>query len=178
MSHDISQCCFLLVLALALAGCQSAGTPPPESAEGTGAAAEPATEPPEAEEPGEPPAEPTDTVGAPPQSSEALAVGMAQSGQTLELSVGQELTVTLDANATTGYSWTVDQIDESVLSQQGDPEYVVNNPDPNLVGGGGRAIFRFQAASPGQSELRLIYHRQWEQGVAPVQTFTATVVVR
>lgn len=173
MSLTVLKSLFVTLLALSVAGCRSGGTPSEVNTEESGAAVEPATAP----EPDRVPPPQGDSDGATPGSGEAVAINASHDGQSVELSAGQELILTLEANATTGYSWAVDQIDASILAQQGEPGYAVNNPDPQVIGGGGRAIFRFQAVAPGQSELRLIYHRSWEQGTAPARTFTATIVV-
>ena len=93
------------------------------------------------------------------------------------LEVGQTLVVSLPSNVTTGYSWEVESIDPAVLSQTGDPEYV-SEADEGVVGGGGTETFRFEAVAPGRVQLTLIYHRPFEEGVDPIDTFTVTVEVR
>jgi inhibitor of cysteine peptidase len=50
--------------------------------------------------------------------------------------------------------------------------------EPLLVGAGGWEIFRFKAISTGQTSLQLVYHRPWEEGVEPLNTFTLQVVAR
>ena len=50
--------------------------------------------------------------------------------------------------------------------------------EPPLVGAGGWEIFRFKALSTGQTSLKLVYHRPWEEGVEPLKTFSLQVVVR
>ena len=50
--------------------------------------------------------------------------------------------------------------------------------EPPLVGAGGWEIFRFKAISAGQMILQLVYHRPWEEGVEPLETFSLWVVVR
>ena len=37
---------------------------------------------------------------------------------------------------------------------------------------------RFEAVEAGQMDLRLVYHRPWETGVEPLETFTVQVTVQ
>lgn len=97
-------------------------------------------------------------------------------GKPVTLAVGQELTVTLESNATTGFAWEVAGLNAAVLEQVGEPEYKA--PQSGLVGAGGVQIFRFKAKAAGQVELKLNYRRAWEKDVPPAKTFTVTVVVK
>ena len=47
-----------------------------------------------------------------------------------------------------------------------------------VAGAGGWEIFRFKAVSAGQMTLQLVYHRAWEEGVEPANTFSIDVVIR
>jgi predicted secreted protein len=46
------------------------------------------------------------------------------------------------------------------------------------VGAGGVEVFRFEAAGSGQTDLTLVYHRPWEKGVDPLETFAVQITVR
>ena len=107
--------------------------------------------------------------------SNNLSVDSSYSGKQVELSVGQSLVVTLDSNATTGYSWSlVQNSDDSVLSKTGD-EYVA--PQTTLVGAGGKEEWTFKALKKGTSTISMGYSRPWES-TPPVETFGLTVVVK
>ena len=97
-------------------------------------------------------------------------------GTQQELARGQTITVALDSNPTTGYSWAVSDVDQNVLRQLGDPSYQSSNT--NLVGSGGVQSFRFEAANAGMTTLKLVYRRPWETNVAPIKTYTVQVAVR
>jgi inhibitor of cysteine peptidase len=101
-----------------------------------------------------------------------------QSGNNVQLKVGETLLVTLDSNPTTGYSWELSQSDESVLEQKGEAEYKQAPGSQGLIGAGGKETFRFEAVGAGQTTLELIYHRPWEQGVPPVKTYSLEVTVK
>ncbi len=101
----------------------------------------------------------------------------ANDGQTVQLKKDGSLSITLVSNPTTGYQWTVDQIDGSQLKQLGDPEYVTDCPN-GLPGCGGHQTFHFTATAAGQSQLRLIYHRTFETNLPPLHTFSVTINVQ
>jgi inhibitor of cysteine peptidase len=112
-------------------------------------------------------------------SSRAITRNQSADGTTVELAPDQTLVLTLASNPSTGYSWAVAAIDESILQQQGDPTYTASPArDPQVVGAGGTETFRFRALASGQTTLQLIYRRPWEQDVPPIETFTLTATVR
>jgi inhibitor of cysteine peptidase len=104
---------------------------------------------------------------------QTVAINQSSSGSTVSLHQNQIMIVTLPGNGTTGYVWDVVPGSESVLTQQGS-EYV---PDSNNAGSGGVYNFTFKAAVPGTATLNLNYHRPFETGVAPLQSFQITVSV-
>ena len=106
------------------------------------------------------------------EPSEATVYTADDDGTSIVLEPGESFSVVLPGNATTGYSWQVEGIDASILSAA-EPVYV---SDSELVGAGGVYTFTFTAAAAGETELRLVYLRPWEQ-VEPLQTFTMTVTV-
>lgn len=100
-------------------------------------------------------------------------------GSQVELKKGQTLVITLESNPSTGYSWEVVELDESILRQMGEPEFKVSDPrQPPPPGAGGWETWRFQAVKAGQTALKLVYHRPWEEDVEPLETFSLQVVVR
>jgi len=97
----------------------------------------------------------------------------------VELEQGQILVVTLESNPTTGYRWEQAENQDSYLEQMGEAEFKPSETgEQPLVGAGGWEIFRFKAISAGQMTLQLIYHRPWEEGAEPVNTFSLNVVIR
>ncbi len=108
--------------------------------------------------------------------SSNLSVDNSYSGKQVELSVGQSLVVTLDSNASTGYSWSLAQnSDGSVLNKTGN-QYIA--PQTTLVGASGKEEWTFKALKKGNSTISMEYKRSWETGVAPAKTFDLTVVVK
>lgn len=119
-------------------------------------------------EPSDPPFAPDD-----PQTNEVL-VHATQADQTVDVRVGQQLVVSLPGNPTTGFTWEVAQIDESILSQDGATTF---QPDSSAIGAGGTITLRFETKAAGESPLTLIYHRPFEPNTPPAQTFSVTVQV-
>ena len=105
----------------------------------------------------------------------ALALEAKDNGNQITLQKGQTLTVELEANPTTGYTWEMVEPEGAVLSQVGEPEF---KADSDLLGAPGTLTLRFEAVQAGQMELRLVYHRPWETGVEPLETFTVQVTVQ
>lgn len=96
------------------------------------------------------------------------------SGRTVKLKKGDMVNVALTGNPTTGYTWEVSVIDMDILKQTGEPKFT---PDTDAIGSGGKAILQFEAVGAGQSPLELIYHRVWEHGIPPADTFKVSIIV-
>jgi inhibitor of cysteine peptidase len=97
------------------------------------------------------------------------------SGSTQQLSVEQELRITLASNQTTGYRWAVDGVVPSQLEQVGEPTY---SSESTMVGAGGQEVWTFKGAQTGSGELRLKYWRSFEPTAQPAETFSVTVNVK
>ena len=106
---------------------------------------------------------------------EGIQVNLSDNGSKIEVKAGDTLVVSLDSNPTTGYSWQIAEIDSSLLIQEGEAGFESESEAP---GSGGIETFHFKALASGESELKLIYHRLWEEGVDPLEVFSITVVVK
>ncbi len=95
----------------------------------------------------------------------------------LSLRSGQQLTLTLASNPTTGFRWQVKDAAAGVLRSLG-PEVYSNPEDAGLVGSAGQSTWRFQAVNPGDGHLLLVYQRPWELEVAPAKTFDCHISVK
>ncbi|MEO7913173.1 MAG: YbaY family lipoprotein [Roseiflexaceae bacterium] len=116
------------------------------------------------------------TPVAPPALSPAdITLTNSDDGKAIGLKSGQILAVRLDSNPSTGYSWQVGQVNDAVLKQQGEPQFI--QPADAPPGAGGAQVFVFNAAAGGTSTLTLVYKRSFEPDVAPIQTFTVQVTV-
>ncbi|MBI5157485.1 MAG: protease inhibitor I42 family protein [Acidimicrobiia bacterium] len=96
----------------------------------------------------------------------------ADDGAAIEVQVGETITVDLSGNPTTGYAWQVEGLDAAVMTAT-EPAF---ESDSELMGAGGTFTFTFTAVAAGETQLRLVYLRPWEQ-VEPLETFTMTITV-
>lgn len=117
----------------------------------------------------------TASACSPPPTAKAVKLDVGDAGRQAELKKGQTLDVSLEANPTTGYEWEVEEIDENILRQLEEQDF---KPQSKLVGAPGIQTLYFQAVGEGQTTLKLIYHRRWEKGVEPLETYSVEVVVR
>lgn len=103
-------------------------------------------------------------------------VTASDNGSEIRLKTGETMVIRLESNPTTGYSWQVLEIDNSVLEQDGDSEFKTAPGNEGSVGAGGEETIRFKALGPGKITLTLGYMRPWED-LPPLQTFSIQVVV-
>ncbi len=103
------------------------------------------------------------------------ALTAENNGERIQMKTGDTLQITLESNPTTGYQWTVFDMDETILAQVGEAEY--RSEGTQMAGAGGEEIFTFKALASGETVLSLGYHRDWEEGIAPVENFAVTVIV-
>jgi inhibitor of cysteine peptidase len=96
----------------------------------------------------------------------------------IDLRVGQEIEVRLEANPTTGYRWQVVRGAPAVLDSLEEGTYAPAPTAPGTVGGGGTVAWRFRAARAGHDSFQLAYRRPWEPDSAPAQTFSCEFNVR
>jgi len=96
-------------------------------------------------------------------------------GHDFTICVGEEFSIRLQGNPTTGYLWEVAANDPAVLKQKGEIVFVADN---DRMGAGGQLIFRFVPRGVGSVRLKLVYRRPWEKEIPPIKAFEVTVVVK
>lgn len=82
----------------------------------------------------------------------------------LQVKVGQEFTLDLPANRSTGFTHVITAIDKEYLKEI-KQDYHLNPSDNNRViaGMGGTEIFTFKALKKGVTTLEFSYERPWEK---------------
>ncbi len=105
---------------------------------------------------------------------ERTSLSKADHGRQVRVRPGQEITLRLEGNPTTGFTWEVAEIDSATLAQEKAVEFV---PQSNLIGAPGTFTFRFRAVQRGATILRLVYRRPWEKA-APADTFSVHIDVK
>lgn len=106
-----------------------------------------------------------------------LTVDTASAGKEVIIATGGVLTVTLESNITTGYSWNEEaNIGDKAVLQQTDHKY--QPPATPMPGAGGKEVWTFKALKAGGSTISMEYRRPFEPNAAPAKTFTLTAVVQ
>ncbi len=100
----------------------------------------------------------------------------ADKGSQVNVKVGGQIVITLDSNPSTGYTWEAQGLDATIFQQVGEATFV--SSDPGLVGAGGSLTLTYKAIKAGSASLTLVYHRPWETGVDPLDSFTVTINVK
>lgn len=107
-----------------------------------------------------------------------LKLDASADGTTQKLNTGEILSITLESNPSTGYSWVANISEPAVLALMGEPEYTEpSQSETPLLGAAGTQTFYFQAAESGNATITLDYKRPWETDVAPEQTITIKIEV-
>jgi predicted secreted protein len=97
--------------------------------------------------------------------------------QPIEVGAGQEFSIVLESNPTTGYHWDiVGDLDQNLVKLVKN-EYT-STSDPNLVGGGGVDVWTFKAVNTGETQVTLGYYPPSNDPVDPQQTTIFTVIVK
>jgi predicted secreted protein len=96
--------------------------------------------------------------------------------QQLEVEAGEEFTIVVDSNVTTGFEWrlvenTPDEAVAEFVSQDYEPD------EPITTGSGGVDIWTFRAVAPGETEIKL-GHFPPDGSDEPHTVNTYSVIVR
>jgi inhibitor of cysteine peptidase len=98
------------------------------------------------------------------------------SAQTVDATVGQPFSVSLDSNPTTGYRWELAQpLDESILQLV---QNAYQRSGPAMPGAGGSEIWTFEPLCQGATMIALRYRRPWEPPSANDRMAVYAVTVR
>jgi inhibitor of cysteine peptidase len=106
-------------------------------------------------------------------SNDTVVVTEASADMTVAATKGQTLLVVLEANPTTGYTWTVASAPE-FLKSEGEPTFESEGAS-GVAGAGGKQTLKFSVTAAGKGTLNLAYLRPWETGVAPAKTFKVDI---
>lgn len=89
--------------------------------------------------------------------------------------VGENFTVSLESNQSTGYSWSVGMVaDNSQIVVTG-MDYDL--PENAKTGQGGAEVWHLKAVAPGTVKLMFYYSRSWEKE-APAKTLSFNVTIQ
>ena len=93
--------------------------------------------------------------------------------ETIRVNAGEEFTIALEGNATTGYQWKAEWVAATI--QLVNDNYQVNEGTDGKVGVGGTHYFTFRALDRCEVEITFKYQRSWEN--EPIDSVVYTVNV-
>jgi inhibitor of cysteine peptidase len=101
----------------------------------------------------------------------SITLDMNDSGTTIDVMVGDVVTIELESNPSTGYSWVLpDDLDGVELR---DERWV---GDSDLVGSPGISRLELEVVDEGTRTLHVEYRRPWETDGPAERVFTITIV--
>lgn len=106
---------------------------------------------------------------------EPAAPEPTESGTVFEVDVGDEVTIVLESNATTGYAWELEIPPLVDVVRLVDDVYV--EPDTDLVGTAGRQELTFEAVGEGTAEVSLWYVRDFDDPKEPADRAEFEIIV-
>ena len=109
------------------------------------------------------------------EGSRTIELGMEDSGGTVTAQPGDEIVVTLESNASTGFAWVLVTEPASEVVDLVDSEYA-EPEDTGLVGAPGEEVWTFVATGEGTTAIAMSYQRS--SGETAGEPFDLTVLVR
>ena len=92
-------------------------------------------------------------------------------GAVIQVAVGEEFTIALAGNPTTGYAWQV-RSDGQILELLGQ-EFELGGEG---VGAGGLEVFHFRALATGETEIACEYRRPWDKETRETKRFRVSAL--
>jgi len=111
---------------------------------------------------------------APSTNSKTVVVTPAIKGNSASLNVGDKLEIQLPTIPSEGYSWVPQDLDTSILVQEGEAVYTADS-NPNSAGG--VVTLRFNAVGKGTTALTLAYENSPADGSPGFSTDSFSLAV-
>lgn len=93
----------------------------------------------------------------------------------ISASVGENFTISLESNQSTGYSWSVGMVSDNAQVVVAGMDYDL--PDNAKTGQGGAEVWHMKAVAPGTVKLMFYYARSWEKE-APSKTVSFNITIQ
>lgn len=118
-----------------------------------------------------------DNAKSAPAVPKEVDLNDGDNGKTVKVAVDGMIVLSLDSNATTGFSWTgTDKVDKDILKLERN-DYM-QNPNPGgMVGVGGKTVLLYRALKPGKAKIDLTYMQPWEPDSQYNTNYTVTIEV-
>ena len=122
-------------------------------------------------------AAPASDAKSAPAASKDVRLNDGDNGKTVQVAVGGTVTLTLESNPTTGFSWNkVEDVDKSILKLEKN-DYKQKSSPAGMVGVGGRNTIVYRALKAGTAKIDLIYMQPWEPDSQFITKYSVTVEV-
>lgn len=109
------------------------------------------------------------------RSPEMFELTDTDSGKTLDVRVGDRITVTLPSNPTTGYMWSYkNALPTDIVIPTGE-KVNTTSASKELCGAPVTQSFYYKVIAPGTAGINLEYRRPWLKNEAPEATFSLLV---
>ena len=119
----------------------------------------------------------TDTKAAATAVAKEVRLNDGDNGKTVKVAVDGTITLTLETNPTTGFSWTgVDKVDKDIFKLERN-DYKQNASPAGMVGVGGRNTIVYRALKKGKAKIELVYMQPWEPDSEFNTKYSVTVEV-
>ena len=96
--------------------------------------------------------------------------------KTIETHVGENFTIALESNATTGYQWKFTKPLDKDMLELISASHVINNP--KLIGSAGKQVWTITALKSGKTTIFFKYVRPWEKDKPPIKEESVRVVIK
>lgn len=97
-----------------------------------------------------------------------LVVGQGANDSTRKVVAGRLVEIRLESNASTGYKWVPEALDDNRVELL-DDQYGTQRGA--AIGASGEQVLTFKALRPGTAEIELVYVRPWEKDARPAKTY-------
>ncbi len=111
-----------------------------------------------------------------PTGGEGVAEGLTDPKRPINVERGQQFTIVLDSNRTTGYLWELSSSPHKEIAELVGSQYQA--PDTKKIGSGGREVWTFLAKSPGKTKVSFHYIRTWEKQAEPAKISSFEIIVQ
>lgn len=95
----------------------------------------------------------------------------------VSVKAGQQFTVSLESNPTTGYMWQLAKPVDEKLVKFIESKYEQTGKK-GLYGAGGQEHWTFKSTGAGKTNIEMKYVRSWEKNVPPVRVATIVIEVK
>ena len=121
---------------------------------------------------------PSDKTAEPaPGDMEMVILDESQNGRSVSINAGQNISINLRANPSTGYRWSVAGNDEAILPLIS-RDYKQREAEPGMVGVGGTLNLIFKGIKAGQVKLKLEYSKPLASEGDTVKYFEMDITVK